>query len=159
MNLQFFHTRPLVPPAVALWRLLGDIEALLSELPAETYRARLAPRVSGSVGEHVRHCLDQVSALLAADPSTPLSYDRRHRGTTVETDPTEALRQIFQIGWLHAQADFHDHQWPLRPHLSVRMQRPDARTVSRTVVNVTGRGIELGYTALSSSERRAGGAA
>ena len=97
MNLHSFHTRPLVPPAVSLWRLLGDIEALLSELPAETYRARLAPPVSASVGEHVRHCLDHVSALLAADPSAPLSYDRRHRGTTVEIDPTEALRHIFQL--------------------------------------------------------------
>src|SRR5258705_9494891 len=97
MNLQSFQTPALVPPAVSLWRLLGEIEALLSEVPAETYRARSATPVSGSVGEHVRHCLDHVSALLAADSSTPLSYDRRHRGTTVEFDPIEAMRQIFQL--------------------------------------------------------------
>ena len=63
----------------------------------DVYCARFAPDVSGSIGEHVRHCLDHVSALLAADPSRTLSYDRRQRGTTVETDPGEALRQILQL--------------------------------------------------------------
>lgn len=63
----------------------------------DVYCARFATDVSGSIGEHVRHCLDHVSALLAADPSTTLSYDRRHRGTAVETDACEALRQIQQL--------------------------------------------------------------
>jgi hypothetical protein len=47
--------------------------------------------------------------------------------------------------WLQGQADFHDHQWPGRGEISVRMERPDARTVSRTIVDVTSRGIELDY--------------
>jgi hypothetical protein len=34
------------------------------------------------------------------------------------------------------QDAFHAHQWPQRPHLSVMMHRADARTVSKTVVNV-----------------------
>jgi len=42
----------------------------------------------------VRHCLDHVSALIAADPSSCLSYDLWERGTTVETDPAQALRSI-----------------------------------------------------------------
>lgn len=67
------------------------------EAPLDVYRARFATDVSGSIGEHVRHCLDHVSVLLTADPSTPLSYDRRNRGTAVETNPAEALRQIQQL--------------------------------------------------------------
>ena len=63
----------------------------------DVYCARFATNVSGSIGEHVRHCLDHVSALLAADPSRTLSYDRRQRGTAVETDPGEALRHILQL--------------------------------------------------------------
>jgi hypothetical protein len=39
-------------------------------------------------------------------------------------------------GWLKGQARFHDHQWPRRPEISVRMERPDAMTVSRTTVDV-----------------------
>jgi len=58
---------------------------------------RFAPGVSGSGGEHVRHCLDHVAALFAADASATLSYDRRYRGTAVETDPAEALRQILEL--------------------------------------------------------------
>jgi hypothetical protein len=41
-----------------------------------------------------------------------------------------------QGGWLMGQARFHRHQWPQRPDLSVRMERGDALTVSRTTVDV-----------------------
>jgi len=51
-----------------------------------------------------------------------------------------------------AQARFHDHQWRARPHISVRMERSDARTVSRTCVTVTSRIIELAYDQLGSGE-------
>jgi hypothetical protein len=36
-----------------------------------------------------------------------------------------------------AQDAFHDHQWPGREHVSVRMRRAGARTVSRTIVEVS----------------------
>lgn len=42
-----------------------------------------------------------------------------------------------------AQEEFHRHCWPDRPHLSVVMSRPDARTVSRTDVDVTPGSVEL----------------
>lgn len=38
------------------------------------------------------------------------------------------------------QDAFHDHRWPDKPELSVRMSRPDARTVSRTTVEVVSSG-------------------
>lgn len=97
MNPQPFQTRPLAPPAMSLWRLLGEMETLLSDVDTYVYSARVATPVSGSIGEHVRHCLDHVSALLAADPSATLSYDRRQRGTAIETDPMEALSQILEL--------------------------------------------------------------
>jgi len=93
MELQPLRARSSVPPAWALWRLLDELESLLSEVTTDVYTARFAAEVSGSIGEHVRHCLDHVAALFSADSST-VSYDRRHRGTAVERDPDEALRQI-----------------------------------------------------------------
>ena len=36
-----------------------------------------------------------------------------------------------------AQDGFHDHQWVGREDISVRMERPDAKTVSRTVIELT----------------------
>ena len=49
---------------------------------------------------------------------------------------------------LAGQRAFHDHQWPALPELSVRMQRPDARTVSRTTVNVTSGRVSMAYQAM-----------
>lgn len=97
MELQPPRARSSLPPAWTLWRLLDELDSLLSGVPADVYQARFAADVSGSIGEHVRHCLDHVSALLAADPSKMLSYDRRHRGTAAESDPTEAVRQILLL--------------------------------------------------------------
>jgi hypothetical protein len=41
-----------------------------------------------------------------------------------------------RTGWLDGQARFHDHQWSQRPEISIRMERRDALTVSRTSVDV-----------------------
>ena len=51
-----------------------------------------------------------------------------------------------------AQDAFHQHQWPGREHISVRMERADARTVSHTVVEVGLESISIAYRA-SESDR------
>jgi hypothetical protein len=59
-------------------------------------------------------------------------------------------------GWLGGQACFHDHQWSRRPEISVRMERNDALTVSRTTIDITERGPRLLYEApLKSTSIRA----
>jgi len=52
-------------------------------------------------------------------------------------------RELFDVlfggpadGWEAAQDAFHRHRWPDRPHLSVNMERADARTVSHAVVEL-----------------------
>jgi len=45
------------------------------------------------------------------------------------------------------QNAFHVHQWADRPHISVRMRRPDAATVSRTWIESTAAGVRVGYEA------------
>jgi hypothetical protein len=37
-----------------------------------------------------------------------------------------------------AQETYHDHQWRDRPHMSVRMSRADAATVSQTFLSIDG---------------------
>jgi hypothetical protein len=49
---------------------------------------------------------------------------------------------------LAGQQAFHDHRWLDCPEFSVRMRRADARTVSRTTVDVTGRHVSLSYEPL-----------
>ena len=46
---------------------------------------------------------------------------------------------------LHAQWRYHRHRWPQRPELSVAMERDDAMTVSRTVIDVGADSISLSY--------------
>ena len=84
-------------PATLIGRQLGDIAAIVLATDEAPYVARPLAEISGSIGEHVRHCLDHIAALAAAGSSQPLSYDRRDRGTAVERDPAEALRLIMRI--------------------------------------------------------------
>ena len=81
----------------ALSALLEQLRAVIMDMPVSMYRARPAARVSGSVGEHVRHCLDHVSALVAAMYGDELSYDRRSRGTTVENERGSAADEISRL--------------------------------------------------------------
>ena len=89
----------------ALIRLLDELGAVLLQVAPDTYTARPLPDVSGSVGEHVRHILDHVTAFVSAQPSSVLTYDRRDRGTPVETDPAAALRVILRL--ISALSDAH----------------------------------------------------
>jgi hypothetical protein len=89
--------RTLRQPLLALGRQLDDLVDVLIVMAPGNYVARPAPGVSGSIGEHVRHALDHIAALVAADATTPLSYDRRERGTAVESDISAALRQILRL--------------------------------------------------------------
>jgi uncharacterized damage-inducible protein DinB len=84
-------------PFVALDRLLDDLAGVLMGMTPEIYTARPVVGISGSVGEHVRHALDHIAALLSCAPATMLTYDRRQRGTAVETDPSAALRHILRL--------------------------------------------------------------
>ena len=84
-------------PFDALGRLLDELASLVLGLDPGVYCARGETRVSGTIGEHIRHCLDHVSALLSAHPSGTLSYDHRERGTAVETDASAALQQILRL--------------------------------------------------------------
>ena len=86
-------------PAAVIQRLLDDLAALLLDTSIEAYTATPMPGVSGSIGGHVRHTLDHIAAFAGAGSgaSATLSYDRRDRGTAVETDPSAALRAIFRL--------------------------------------------------------------
>jgi uncharacterized damage-inducible protein DinB len=84
-------------PSAALSHLLDELSSAVIALPNEVYRATVEGGVSGTIGEHVRHCLDHVSALLAARAGETLSYDHRQRGTAIEVEPSAALQQILRL--------------------------------------------------------------
>lgn len=80
----------------ALRERLDQLMRLVLTLPAESYCARPS-RVSGSIGEHVRHVLDHISSLVGASQLAVLSYDHRTRGTAVETQPGDAVREMMRL--------------------------------------------------------------
>jgi uncharacterized damage-inducible protein DinB len=80
----------------ALRGRLDELVRLLVTLPTEAYCARPS-RVSGSIGEHVRHLLDHVSSLVSTNPVAVLSYDHRTRGTAVETQPSAAVCELMRL--------------------------------------------------------------
>jgi uncharacterized damage-inducible protein DinB len=91
------RTRSAAPMTAPLARLLDELASVAARVTIEAYRGRPYPRVSGTVGEHIRHCLDHVAALVRADPANVLSYDHRERATSVETDPAAALQQMASL--------------------------------------------------------------
>ncbi len=50
---------------------------------------------------------------------------------------------------LDGQAAFHRHRWRSRPSISVLMSRPDAATVSRTMLDVDSRAVRMRYAPIS----------
>lgn len=86
-----------VPPRDALARLLDDLAGVILHVPDDVYTAKPLPRVSGSIGQHVRHALDHVAVLVTARPHGVMTYDSRERGTAIETDQGAALRAILRL--------------------------------------------------------------
>lgn len=84
--------------------------------------------------------------------AAPLLFTSSSLGDSLVASPRRRLFERLVLraadtAWLAGQARFHDHQWPARPELSVRMERPDALTVSRTTVDVNTDGCALRYDA------------
>ena len=81
----------------------------------------------------------------------PLLFTSSSLGDTLVRPPRQRLFQRMVVrngaGWLAGQARFHDHQWSRCPEVSIRMERNDALTVSRTRIDVTNDTRQLLYEA------------
>jgi hypothetical protein len=81
----------------------------------------------------------------------PLLFTSSSLGDAIVEGPRRLLfEQMFPssgdaIGMAARQDAFHAHRWRDRPALSVHMSRPDACTVSTTIVEVTGRDVRMFY--------------
>ena len=78
-------------PLVTVLRQLADVIRAMSD---EQYRRMPVGVVSSNVGGHVRHCLDHVESLLGGLDTGLVDYDRRRRGTDVETSRQAALDAV-----------------------------------------------------------------
>jgi hypothetical protein len=81
--------------------------------------------------------------------SVPLMFTSSSLGDErVETPRRRLFEQLLgtnSSGWLEGQARFHQHQWPESPDISVEMERQDAATVSRSIIDVSEHGLRFRY--------------
>lgn len=96
---------PISPPITALVRLLDQLKDVVERVDDDTFAMVPAGKPSGSIGAHVRHCLDHVSAFLEGTAGGTLCYDRRRRGTQVEADRGAALAHIDAVTGLLLDLD------------------------------------------------------
>jgi len=73
-----------VAPARALARCLIELSTVIERTSDLDYVAKPPGGVSGSIGAHVRHCLDHVHAVLDRMPDGTMSYDHRRRHPMLE---------------------------------------------------------------------------
>jgi uncharacterized damage-inducible protein DinB len=79
---------------LALAACLQQLATLLQTTPDSDYTWRHPSGVSGTVGAHVRHCLDHVHAVLDQAGGARLTYDHRQRATRTEQDRAHAVEQL-----------------------------------------------------------------
>jgi uncharacterized damage-inducible protein DinB len=79
---------------LALAACLQQLAALIEATADTDYTWRHPSGVSGSVGAHVRHCLDHVHAILEHAAATHVTYDRRQRATRAEQDRGHAVELL-----------------------------------------------------------------
>ena len=77
--------------------VLGQLYAVVETLTDLQYTAKPVGPFDSSIGSHVRHCLDHVASVLAVATGDEVDYDRRERGTDVESSPRAALNRIAEL--------------------------------------------------------------
>jgi hypothetical protein len=137
----------------ALLQCSSIAEALTSfeSLEPRTYAAFRVVAVQGPTVAVVTSDGHSVLRWRTGKLERPLMLTSSSLGDSLVGPPRRRLFDRFvrrgARGWLEGQARFHNHQWAVRPEISVRMERADALTVSRTSVDIRADGFELHYEA------------
>jgi uncharacterized damage-inducible protein DinB len=78
----------------ALSRLLGEMAFAIAQMTRAEFIGSAVDGVSGSIGGHVRHCLDHVRAFERGLETGIVDYDTRRRQTPVEHDRELAVLSL-----------------------------------------------------------------
>ncbi len=129
-------------PAAAL----GELERAVRYPDFAPFRLVL---VGSGVGADIRWDGRQPMVMNRLLGGTPLLFTSSGLGDDLVDGPRRDLFDtLFAAppdGWEAAQDAFHRHRWADRPHLSVNMERADARTVSHAVIELADAGATFSY--------------
>lgn len=163
MTLMNVYPQPYVPGEPPSPRSRGTIIPAL--LAAATLEDACALATSLAVGEFNAFRLvmaDRLSAVefysagaaISRKPTValdrPVLFTSSGLGDALVDSPRRALFTEFfatRHDWCERQDAFHRHSWPDRPNLSVCMRRPEARTVSLTIVELDSSMVQMAYFA------------
>lgn len=84
-------------PFDALADSLRELAEFVGSVCDADYTRKSELAGGGTIGGHVRHCLDHATLLLAGLEGGLVDYDRRERGTDVERCPREAFDSIRRL--------------------------------------------------------------
>jgi hypothetical protein len=141
------QSRGKIIPSLLHCTSVDEMLAKLSDLSAVAFapfRLLIASLEGLAVVEH--H--GKGGQILSRPPlSSPLMFTSSGLGDSLVEGPR---RDLFESMLLphpapRNQDAFHRHTWPDRPHLSICMARPDARTVSHTVIYLSSMRARLTY--------------
>jgi hypothetical protein len=97
----------------SLRELLDEMRSMIERIDDESYAAAARGHSGGGIGGHVRHCLDHVGALITGTRTGLCAYDRRARGTAVETCRLAAVNSILDLEADLLRLDSHVFEIPL----------------------------------------------
>ena len=112
----------------ALAGALDKIHVLVRSVDDQQYVRTGMVGFSSSMGAHVRHCIDHVDALLLGlqeCPDREIRYDRRERGTRIESDRSEALESCIDRRDQVLQIDPASLEGPVRVLAMVTPEDPE----------------------------------
>ena len=119
----------MTPAFSALADVLAQVAEVVRQLSDDDYRAPGPAGVSGSVGQHVRHCLDHVLALEQALRTRRIDYDARERGGSIEQNRRLALAALDSV---RARLLGLDDRWLAGAVEVVAQLAPDSRPIMMT---------------------------
>jgi hypothetical protein len=148
------RSRGLVIPSLADASAMQEVVLRLEGAPARHFAPfRLLVADAFHVAEFIRAAdAETVEIVQIHRVDAALLFTSSSLGDAIVEGPRRLLfEQMFQpppgdFSEIAARQDaFHAHRWRDRPAVSVHMSRPDACTVSTTVVEVTGRDVRMVY--------------
>ena len=136
----------IIPPLLRL-TALEDVLARAAALPGNRYEAFTLIALQGSRIGVIRNTNGHMRRR-HLHVNRPLVFTSSSLGDHLVLTPRHALFERMVLDSrspLRGQAAFHRHGWKTRPEISVRMQRADASTVSRTVLDIGHARVRMHY--------------
>jgi hypothetical protein len=145
------RSRGLIVRALLRCSALRDAVGMTAAIQPGVYAPFRVVLVQGRTVASVVHDGTRVVSRRIEHLRSPRMFTSSALGDALVAPPRHRLFDQVVLGaadgWLAGQSRFHDHQWPGRTAISVRMERTDALTVSRTTVDLTKDGCDLQYEA------------